>query len=85
MYTKDDRDSAKLPDRLIAAAIGGILGYWIGKLVSLILISIFGWGGWINWLFTFGFGAYGFMAPMRSRDMWGNFWIAVWDFLKGNR
>ena len=42
MYTKDDSDSAELIDRIIAAVIAGLCGYFLGLVLFLLLSKFFG-------------------------------------------
>ena len=85
MYIKDDSESTTILDRVISAAIAGVLGYLFGVLVAKGVMAIFGNGAWIKWCVSLGFAIYAFLAPNRSRELWGGFWEEAWSILRGNR
>jgi len=77
MYTKDDQDSAKVTDRIIAGVIAGFCGYFLGVLVEGLANSVLGNGYGVTWVVAIGFAAFGFLAPSRSRDLWSAFWSGL--------
>lgn len=84
MYTHDDRESAKFPERIFAAVIAGVCGYFVGWLIAIIAVRVIGGGAWLAWLPAIALAVYGFMAPTRSRDMLTEFWNEILGyFLKG--
>jgi hypothetical protein len=84
MYTHDDRDSAKFPERIFAAVIAGLCGLLFGWVVSIVVVRITGGGAWLAWVPAVGLGIFGFLAPSRSRDMLTEFWNEILGyFLKG--
>ena len=84
MYTKDDSDSAELTDRIIAAVIAGLCGYFLGLFLFLLLSKFFESVFWVKWAVAIAFAIFGFVAPSRSRDLWTQFWNEFLGFfLKG--
>ncbi len=84
-FEHDDTGTAKLPDRLIAAAIAGLCGWFFGSLVAVALERLFqaSWG--LGWWITAAFVAYGFLAPNRSRTLWSEFWEGLLGILLRRR
>ena len=80
MYTKDDQQSAKIGDRIIAAVIAGILGYFAGSLFGLVGENAVGGEYGLPWVIVGGFSLYAFWAPVRSRELWGSIWAAIVRF-----
>lgn len=74
MYIKDDHATAKIGDRLIAAVIGGLCGYFFGGLVGYLTSRFLGSDFGLAWWFATGFAVFAFLAPSRSREMWSGFW-----------
>ena len=85
MYTADDQDTAKIVDRIIAAIIAGLCGYFVGWLVAVIVVSFSGGGQWLTWLFVVGFTIFAFIAPSRSRDIWSHFWGELLSFMSSRK
>jgi hypothetical protein len=81
MYTVDDRETAKLGDRLIAAVIAALLGLLIGSLLAAGAASLFGDRYGVHWIVAGLSGAYGFIAPARSRALWSAFWEEILGWL----
>ncbi len=71
---KDDIDTAKLGDRLIAAAIGGPCGYFFGLLVAVLVARLFHVTFGLQWFVSAAFAVYAFLAPSRSTELWSGFW-----------
>lgn len=76
MYTVDDRHTANLADRLIAAVIGGLGGFFVGFFVAFLVSILFGSDFGLAWWMAAGFAVFAFLAPSRSRDIWSVFWAA---------
>ncbi len=85
MFLNDDRDTAKLGDRLIAAAIAAFLGFWIGGFFGVLALKITGSSYSLAWLAAAGFGLYGFIAPSSSTDLWSRFWTEVLGYFSHHR
>lgn len=85
MYTADDQETAKIGDRIIAAVIAGLCGYFVGWLVAIMVVSFFGGGQWLSWLFVVGFSIFGFIAPSRSRAIWSHFWEELLGFMSSRK
>ena len=84
MYSNDDQETAKLGDRIISAAFAGVCGFLFGWVVALVVVRIFQSGDWVVWVPAIILGAFGFMAPTRSRDMLTDFWNQLLNyFLRG--
>ena len=84
MYTKDDTESAQVIDRIMAAGIAGLCGYFLGTVLVFILASFISSAHWIKWAIAAAFAIFGFIAPSRSRDLWSQFWNELLGFfLKG--
>ena len=81
MYTVDDRETARLPDRLIAGVIAALLGYFIGSILAPGVAALFGERYGVHWIIAGLSGAYGFIAPARSRALWSAFWAEVLGWL----
>ena len=73
-------NSAKIGDRAIAAVIAGIMGYFVGLLLAFFVKIVFGNEYGIRWLVFGGFSLYGFLAPVRSRELWTSIWAAIVRF-----
>lgn len=85
MYTVDDRDTAKIGDRIIAAAIAGFFGYFFGSVVAGGAAALFGSRYGVHWIITAMFAAYAFIAPSRSRALWSAFWEEVLGWLSSRK
>lgn len=83
---KDDRDTAAPGDRLIAGVIGGFCGFGLGTLVEALVALALGQGFGARWLVAGGFGAYAFLAPTQSTELWSAIWeriLQAWQRLTG--
>lgn len=80
MYTRDDRDSAKLGDRTIAGIIGGLCGYFLGALAGYLINRFLGSNFGLAWWFAVGFAIYAFSSPSRSTEIWSRFWEGLLGF-----
>jgi len=84
MYSHDDKDSAKLPERIFAAVVAGACGYFVGWFIAFVAVKVTGGGAWFAWVTAVVLAVYGFIAPSRSRDLLTEFWNEVLGFfLKG--
>ena len=82
MYPVDDRKTAKLGDRIIAAAIAAACGYFFGGMLGYLAIRVFEQTFGLVWISTIGFAIFGFFAPTKSRDLWSWIWTKVLHFLR---
>ena len=85
LYTVDDQETAKLADRLIAGVIAAILGYFIGLILAAGAASLFGERYGVHWIVAGLSGAYGFIAPARSRALWSAFWAEILGWLSSRK
>jgi hypothetical protein len=85
MYTFDDRETAKLGDRLIAAVIAAFLGLLIGSFLAAGAAKFFDSAFGVNWIIAGLSGAYGFLAPARSRALWSAFWEEILGWLSSRK
>ena len=85
MYTFDDRETAKIGDRMIAAVIGGLFGFLIGLVLARGVDALFGARYGIDWIIAALFAAYAFVAPSRSRALWSAFWEEVLGWLSSRK
>ena len=85
MYSNDDRDTAKLGDRVIASVIGGLCGFLVGALAGFLLSKLLGSNYGLAWWGAAGFAAYAFVAPSRSTEIWSEFWESLLGFFGGGR
>ena len=85
MFAPDDRETAKLGDRIIAAAIAGVCGFMLGWVIAIVAVRLFQSGAWIVWVPTIALGLYGFRAPNRSRDMLTEFWSQILNYFSSRR
>lgn len=83
MYTKDDQQTAKVADRIIAGVISGGCGYFFGVLLAVIAFSFLGNDYGLKWVVAILFASFGFIAPSRSRDLWSAFWSGILSMLRG--
>ncbi len=74
MFINDDRETAKLGDRVIAGVIGGFCGFLFGGLVAFLVSRFLGWDFGLQWWVALAFGIYAFSAPARSTQLWTEFW-----------
>ena len=77
MYTKDDQQSAKIGDRIIAAVIAAFFGYFAGWLFASVGEKVLGDEYGLRWLVVGGFSVFAFLAPTRSRELWGAIWASI--------
>lgn len=77
MFDHDDRYSAKLVDRLIAGAIGGICGYWIGFVFALIFYAMIGSRFGTQWIIAAVSAVCAFAAPARAQALWSRVWREI--------
>ena len=85
MYSKDDRDTAEFPDRLIAGVIGGLCGFLFGGMLGFLTQRFLGSSYGLAWSVAGGFAVFAFIAPSRSTEIWSEFWEAVLGFIGGSR
>lgn len=85
MFLNDDHDTARIGDRIIAAAIAAILGYWLGLVVGFLVEKVAGSTLGAQWFAAAGYGVYGFLAPARSTALWSEILAGLMGFFSGRR
>ena len=81
MYTNDDKDTAKIADRLIAGVIGGLCGYFFGVVLAFLVVSFVGRDFGLPWFVALGFGVFAFLSPSRSTELWSEIWAKALELL----
>ena len=72
MYTVDDRQTAKISDRFIAAVITGFFGFFAGWFFAIAGEKFLGNDYGLCLITAVGFGIFAFMAPSKSREVWAS-------------
>lgn len=85
MFTRDDRDTVKIGDRLIATAIAAFLGFWLGGFFGIIALKFADSSYGLPWIVAAGFGIFAFIAPSRSTEIWSAFWEELLGFLSSRK
>jgi len=81
MYTRGNPETITLLDRIVGGIFGALFGGIIGTVVFLLLAALFMQLKWLPWVPALGFGVYGFISPIASRDKWSNGWQQWLPFL----
>jgi len=85
MILNDDQNSAKIGDRIIAALIGGLCGFFIGLVFDIIQRKLLGGNLPIQWILSLGCAVFAFIAPAKSTSIWSAFWEELLGFLSSRK
>ena len=66
MYLNDDYKTAKIGDRIIARAIAGFCGFWLGGFFGILVYEFTDNNYGLAWFFALAFGVFAFFSLLLS-------------------
>jgi len=85
MYLNDDYKTAKIGDRIIARAIAGFCGFWLGGFFGILVYEFTDNNYGLAWFFALALGVFAFFAPSKSREIWSAFWEELLGLLSSKK